>query len=85
MLRYKEHLYSLGRANDTVLNKLSCIVTWLKRNGLMSIVGLLPGDERPERRETEGQPYADVWVAFSVREKQAVGTRQQIRARDYLR
>jgi hypothetical protein len=22
MLRYKEHLYSLGRANDTVLNKL---------------------------------------------------------------
>ena len=45
MLRYKEHLYSLGRANDTVLNKLSCIVTWLKRNGLVSIVGLLPGDE----------------------------------------
>lgn len=58
MLRYKEHLYALGRANDTVLNKLSCIVTWLKRNGLVSIVGLLPGDERPERRETEGHPYS---------------------------
>jgi|GEM_PF-6258402 integrase len=62
MLRYKERLYSLGRANDTVLNKLSCIVTWLKRNGLVSIVGLLPGDERPERRETEGHPYSKTEV-----------------------
>jgi len=62
MLRYKEHLFALGRANDTVLNKLSCIVTWLKRNGLVSIVGLLPGDERPERRETEGQPYSKTEV-----------------------
>ena len=59
MLRYKERLYSLGRANDTVLNKLSCVVTWLKRNGLVSIVGLLPADERPERRETEGHPYSE--------------------------
>jgi len=55
-------LYSLGRANDTVLNKLSCIVTWLKRNGLVSIVGLLPADERPERRETEGQPLSETEV-----------------------
>jgi hypothetical protein len=62
MLRYKEHLYSLGRANDTVLNKLSCIVTWLRRNGLVSIVGLLPGDERPERRDTEGHPYSETEV-----------------------
>ncbi len=59
MLRYKEHLYSLGRANDTVLNKLSCIVTWLKRNGQVSIVGLLPADER---RETEGHPYSETEV-----------------------
>jgi len=63
MLRYKERLYSLGRANDTVLNKLSCIVTWLKRNGLVSLVGLLPSDERPERRETEGHPYSEIEVA----------------------
>jgi integrase len=57
MLRYKEHLYGLGRRNHTVLNKLSCIVTWLKRNGLVSIIGLLPADERPERREPEGHPF----------------------------
>jgi hypothetical protein len=62
MLRYKEHLYALGRANDTVLNKLSCIVTWRKRNGMVNIVGLLPGDERPERRETEGHPYSKTEV-----------------------
>jgi hypothetical protein len=62
MLRYKEHLYSWGRANDTVLNKLSCIVTWLKRNGLVSTVGLLPADERPERRETERHPFSETGV-----------------------
>jgi hypothetical protein len=59
MLRYKEHLYTLGRANDTVLNKLSCIVTWLKRDGLVSTVGLLPADERPARRETGGHPFSE--------------------------
>lgn len=57
MLRYKEHLYSLGRKNDTILNKLSGLVTWLKRNGVVSITGLLPSDERPERREPEGHPF----------------------------
>ena len=40
-----------------MLNKLSCIVTWLKRNGLVPIIGLLPADERPERREPEGHPF----------------------------
>jgi integrase len=62
MLRYKEYLYSLGRQSDTVLNKLNVVVTWLKRNGLVSITGLLPGDERPERREPEGHPFTETEV-----------------------
>lgn len=62
MLRYKEHLYGLGRQNDTVLNKLSAVVTWLKRNGLVSITGLLPVDERPERRDPEGHPFTQAEV-----------------------
>jgi integrase len=55
MIRYKEHLYRKGRANDTVLNKLACIVSWLKYLG---IVGLLPAEERPTRRETESHPFS---------------------------
>lgn len=61
ILSYKEHLYSWGRAHDTVLNKLSCIVTWLKRNGLVSTV-VLPADERPEPRETEGPSFSETGV-----------------------
>jgi hypothetical protein len=38
----KEYLYSLGKKNDTVLSKLNVVVTWLKRNGLVSTTGLLP-------------------------------------------
>lgn len=52
----------MGRQNDTVLNKLSGIVTWLKRNGQVSITGLLPADERPERRDPEGHPFAQAEV-----------------------
>jgi integrase len=54
MVRYKEHLYRKGRANDTVLNKLACIVSWLK---CLGIVGLLLAEERPTRRETESHPF----------------------------
>ena len=63
LLRYKEYLYSRGRANDTVYNKLAVIVTWLKRNPVVSIAGLLKGEDWPVVRQTKAHPFRDAEIA----------------------
>lgn len=62
MLAYKEWLYGKGLSSETVLNKLSVVVTWLKKNPVLSITGLLPAEERPDRKEPEPRPWTDAEV-----------------------
>jgi integrase len=57
MLRYKALLYSQGKVNDTVLNKLMVVVTWLKHNPLKPITGLLKPEDWPLKKKTKPRPF----------------------------
>lgn len=56
LLRYKNHLYERGMASDTVLNKLICITSWMRRNQIVSIIGVL----KPE--DEEWHDDAEEWI-----------------------
>jgi integrase len=46
-------------AQDTVLNKLGYVVSWMKRNQLVRITGLLMTEDWPERKPTSPQPFTE--------------------------
>jgi integrase len=58
ILRYKQSLYDKNRAADTVLNKLICITSWLRKNQVVCIKDLISQDEFPAQRETDPNPYS---------------------------
>jgi integrase len=62
MLRYKEQLYSEGKANDTVGNKLLTVTTWLRHNQTVSITGLLLPADWPVKRKTKPQPFREAEI-----------------------
>jgi hypothetical protein len=56
LISYRNHLLDAGKAAVTVLNKLMSVVTWLKKNPVMSIVGLLKAEDWPKKPDTEPRP-----------------------------
>jgi integrase len=59
LIEYRNHLLDSGKAQVTALNKLMSITTWLKKNTVVSIVGLLKTEDWPKKPDTEPNPYTD--------------------------
>jgi integrase len=59
LIAYRNHLFDQGKAEVTVLNKLMSVCTWLKKNTVVPVVGLLRTEDWPERRDTEPHPYTE--------------------------
>jgi integrase len=59
LIEYRNHILDAGKAQVTVLNKLMSITTWLKKNTVVSIVGLLKAEDWPKKPDTEPHPYSE--------------------------
>jgi site-specific recombinase XerD len=65
LIAYRNHLIDSGLKSKTVLNKLMIVTTWLKKNPVVSVTGLLKGGymkgggDWPDDPETIPQPYSD--------------------------
>lgn len=65
MIDYREHLKGKKLQDQTVFNKLICIVTWQRRNPLFSITGLLDfPDDYPEQKPTVPEPFTAKEIAL---------------------
>jgi hypothetical protein len=52
LLDFKTSLCAEECVNDTVLNKLMIVTTWLKRNTVVRITGWLLGEDWPTKKKT---------------------------------
>jgi integrase len=59
LLGFRDYLRSEDYAERTVYNYLMTTTTFLKKNGLYRIVGLLEAEDWPEIPRTEPEPYAE--------------------------
>lgn len=59
LIAYRNSQLDAGKASVTVLNKLMSVTTWLKKNPVISITGLLKAEDWPKKPNTEPRPYAD--------------------------
>ena len=62
ILAFKERLYTAGKASDTVVKKMLIAVSWLKRNPILSLTGLLKPEDWPMRRKTKAHPYSEAEI-----------------------
>jgi hypothetical protein len=56
---YRNHLLDAGKAQVTALNKLMIITTWLKKNTVLAVTGLLKAEDWPKKPDTEPHPYTN--------------------------
>jgi integrase len=59
LIAFRNHLLDAGKAPVTALNKLMSVTTWLKKNTVVSITGLLKAEDWPKKSDTEPRPYSD--------------------------
>jgi integrase len=59
LIAYRNSHLEAAKAEVTVLNKLMSICTWLKKNTVVPVVGLLRAEDWPEKRDTEPRPYTE--------------------------
>jgi len=59
LITYRNHLLDAGKASVTALNKMMIVSTWLKKNTVVSITGLLKAEDWPDKPDTEPNPYTD--------------------------
>ncbi len=59
LIAYRNHLLDAGKAQVTALNKLMSVATWLKKNTVVTITGLLKAEDWPKKPDTEPRPYSD--------------------------
>ena len=59
LIAFRNHLLDSGKAQVTALNKLMSVTTWLKKNTVVAITGLLKAEDWPKRPLTEPRPYTD--------------------------
>jgi integrase len=59
LIAYRNHLLDAGKAQVTALNKLMSVTTWLKKNTVVAITGLLKAEDWPKKPDTEPSPYSD--------------------------
>ena len=57
LITFRNCLMDAGYAPVTVLNKLMSVSTWLKKNTIVSITGLLKSEDWPEKKDTTPHPY----------------------------
>jgi integrase len=58
LLTYKNYLRDKGKQDVTIYNKLMNISTWLKKNTVVSITGLLRSTDWPQKLDTKPEPYS---------------------------
>jgi len=73
MLGFRDYLRSEDYAERTVYNYLMTVTTFLKKNGVYRVVGLLEAEDWPEIPRTDPEPY----IEEEVRALQAVATEYQ--------
>jgi integrase len=73
MLEFRDYLRSENYAERTVYNFLMTVTTFLKKNGVYRIVGLLEAEDWPEIPRTDPEPY----IEEEVQALQAVATEYQ--------
>ena len=61
LLAFKGSLYAQGYSNDTVLNKLVTVTSWLRKNPVKSLIVLRPEDF-PLKKVTKPNPYHRVEI-----------------------
>lgn len=59
MLGFRDYLRSEKYAECTVYNHLMTVTTFLKKNGLFKITGLLEAEDWPELSDTDPDPYTE--------------------------
>lgn len=59
MLGFRDYLRSEDYAERTVYNYLMTVTTFLKKNGVYRIVGLLEAEDWPEIPRTDPEPYTE--------------------------
>lgn len=59
LIAFRNHLLDGGYEQDTVLNKLMAVSTFLKKNPVLSVTKLLKVEDWPEKKETKPNPYND--------------------------
>jgi hypothetical protein len=63
LIAYRDYLYSRNYQRNTVLNKMMCVVTWLKHNPVYNPPILLKKADWPTKKKTQPDPYEDGEVA----------------------
>jgi integrase len=58
LLTYKNNLKDAGKQDVTIYNKLMNVSTWLKKNTVVPITGLLRSTDWPKKLDTKPQPYS---------------------------
>ena len=56
LIAYRNYLLDAGKASVTALNKLMRVTTWLKKNTVVTITGLLRAEDWPAKPDTEPRP-----------------------------
>jgi integrase len=59
LIAYRNHLLDAGKASVTALNKLMRVTTWLKKNTVVAVTGLLRAEDWPAKPDTEPRPYSE--------------------------
>jgi hypothetical protein len=59
LMAYRNHILDAGQAQVTALNKLMSVTTWLKKNTVVSVTGLLKAEDWPKQPDTEPRPNTD--------------------------
>lgn len=58
LIAFRNELTDGGYADNTVLNRMMTVVTWLKKNPLHRVTGLLEKADWPDKPQTEPNPAA---------------------------
>jgi len=57
LIRYRDHLWSMDCASDTVIKKMVFLTAWLRRNQVVRITGLLQEEDIPTKKKTVANPF----------------------------
>ena len=68
LIGWRDYLYAEDYPQDTVLNKLATVVSWMKRNQTVRITGLLMAEDWPERRVTAPRPFSEQEIEVMMTE-----------------
>ncbi len=59
LIAYRNYLLDEGLADVTVLNNLMSVSTWLKKNPVLPVTGLLKAEDWPDKPDTDPNLYSE--------------------------